>query len=205
MEVKPMAWSIKGEMIVNCNCAVFCPCVVSLGRHPPTEGYCQAWFGFRIDKGKAAGADLSGLNAGLLVDIPGLMSRGNYTLAGFIDERASEPAYDGLVEILSGRAGGSTSLFSLLVSNILGFQRAPIDYLNDGGKRRLQVGTEIMGEVEPITGNDPSKPVMIRNSEYWPGPDITVARANKGRVRAFGRVWNFGGLSAEIMPINWKG
>lgn len=172
---------------------------------PPTEGYCQAWFGFRIDKGKVGRADLSGLNASLLVDIPGLMSRGNYTLAGYIDERASDEAYDGLVEILSGQAGGSTGLFALLVSDILGFQRAPIDYVTDGRKRRLQVGKEILGEVEPIPGKDPSKPVMIRNSEYWPGPDITVAQANKGRVHAFGRVWNFGGRSAEIMPINWKG
>ena len=46
-----MTWSIKGEMMVNCNCAVFCPCVISLGKHPPTEGYCQAWFGLRVDEG----------------------------------------------------------------------------------------------------------------------------------------------------------
>ena len=46
-----MTWAIKGEMMVNCNCAVFCPCVISLGKHPPTEGYCQAWFGLRVDQG----------------------------------------------------------------------------------------------------------------------------------------------------------
>ena len=44
-------WAIKGELILNCNCTVFCPCVVSLGKHPPTEGYCQAWLGVRIDYG----------------------------------------------------------------------------------------------------------------------------------------------------------
>ncbi|MGB1332765.1 MAG: DUF1326 domain-containing protein, partial [Paracoccaceae bacterium] len=42
-------WAIKGELILNCNCTVFCPCVVSLGKHAPTEGYCQAWAGVRID------------------------------------------------------------------------------------------------------------------------------------------------------------
>ncbi len=36
-------WKIKGELILNCNCTVFCQCVVSLGKHPPTEGSCQAW------------------------------------------------------------------------------------------------------------------------------------------------------------------
>ncbi len=200
-----MAWSLKGELVANCNCAVFCPCVVSLGRHPPTEGYCQAWFGVRIDEGHFDGADLSGLNVALLLDIPGLMWRGNYTMAGYIDERASGAAFDGLVEVFTGRAEGSTFLFELLVGNVLGFERSPIDYVTDGKLRSLRVGQHILGDVAPIEGRDPTQPVQITNSEYWPGPDITVARAERGRVRAFGRMWNFDGLSAEIMPIDWQG
>jgi hypothetical protein len=34
---------------------------------------------------------------------------------------------------------------------------------------------------------------------------VTVARANQGRLRAFGRIWDFEGRSAEICPIDWKG
>lgn len=200
-----MTWSIEGEMVVNCNCAVFCPCVISLGRHPPTEGYCQAWFGLHIDKGHYGDSDLSGFNIGLLLDIPGLMSRGNYTLAGYIDERADDDAFDGLVEIFTGRAGGPLVVFDLLVSTCLGFERAPVDYVADGAARRIQVGQHIQGNVAPIAGNDTDRPVVITNSEYWPGPDITVAQASRGRVRAFGRIWNFDGCSAEIMPISWQG
>ncbi|MFT7190447.1 MAG: hypothetical protein ACI9AQ_001006, partial [Dinoroseobacter sp.] len=40
-----VAWTMKGELILNCNCTVFCPCVISLGQHPPTEGHCQTWGG----------------------------------------------------------------------------------------------------------------------------------------------------------------
>jgi hypothetical protein len=57
-------WAIKGELILNCNCTVFCPCVVSLGKHAPTEGYCQAWSGIRIDEGHYGDEDISGLNVG---------------------------------------------------------------------------------------------------------------------------------------------
>ena len=39
----------------------------------------------------------------------------------------------------------------------------------------------------------------------WMGPDITIAQAGKGRVRAYGRVWDFDGRSAEICQINWHG
>ena len=35
-------WTIKGELILNCNCTVFCPCVVSLGQHP-RSAYCLSW------------------------------------------------------------------------------------------------------------------------------------------------------------------
>ncbi len=70
---------MKGELVLSCNCTVFCPCVLSLGNHPPTEGYCQTWAGFRIDAGHFDAVDLSGLNLGLVMEIPGYMSRGNWT------------------------------------------------------------------------------------------------------------------------------
>ncbi|MGI9463567.1 MAG: DUF1326 domain-containing protein, partial [Aestuariivirgaceae bacterium] len=75
----------------------------------------------------------------------------------------------------------------------------------DGKKRRLMVGKHIKGEVEPIAGPDERRDVVVTNTGYWMGPDITVAQSNLGRVRAFGRVWNFEGRSAEICQIDWSG
>ncbi|MFY1711023.1 DUF1326 domain-containing protein [Tritonibacter mobilis] len=200
-----MPWAIKGELILNCNCTVFCPCVVSLGKHPPTEGYCQAWAGVRIDEGHYGDADLSGLNVGLILEIPGLMARGNWKAAAYIDERASEEAYDGLIDIFSGEARGTTGLFKVLVSEFLGAERAPVLFETDGKTRRLIVGKQIHGEVVPVGGADSEQDIVVTNTEYWMGPDITVATATKGRVRAFGRVWDFDGRSAEICQIDWKG
>jgi len=198
-------WKIKGELILNCNCTVFCPCVISLGAHPPTEGHCQAWAGVRIDEGHFEGEDLSGLNVGLLLDIPGKMERGDWKAAAYIDDRSNETAYKGLVDIFSGKAGGTTGLFSMLVSEFMGAERAPVEFTTEGKKRRLSVGRMIQGEVEPVQGKDPEKDLVVSNTGYWMGADITVATANKGRVRAFGRVWNFEGRSAEICQIDWSG
>ncbi|MEM9250485.1 MAG: DUF1326 domain-containing protein [Pseudomonadota bacterium] len=197
-------WTIKGELILNCNCTVFCPCVVSLGKHPPTEGYCQAWVGVRIDDGAYGDESLSGLNVGLLMDIPGNMGRGNWKAAAFIDERASEAAYDALVAIFSGAERGTTGLFGLLVGEFLGAERAPIAFETEGDARRLTVGKKIQGEVVPVT-NAAGKETVITNTDYWMGPDITVGVATKGRVRALGRVWDFEGRSAEICQIDWHG
>lgn len=198
-------WNLKGELILNCNCTVFCPCVVSLGKHPPTEGYCQAWMGVRIDEGNFDGESLAGLNIGMVLDIPGNMGRGNWKAAAYIDERATEKAFEGLVSIFSGKVRGTTGLFSMLVSEFLGAERAPVVFENDGPKRRLMVGKIIQGEVEPIEGPDPNEDVKVINTGYWMGSEITIASANKGRVRAHGRVWDFEGRSAEICQINWHG
>ena len=198
-------WAMKGELILNCNCTVFCPCVVSLGKHPPTEGYCQAWLGIRIDEGHFAGEPLGGLNIGMVLDIPGQMARGNWKAAAYIDERATDAAYDGLLRILSGKARGTTGLFSMLVSEFLGAERAPVRFETEGKTRRLMVGKIIQGEVAPISGPDPDREVMVTNTGYWMGADVTIAQATKGRVRAHGRVWDFEGRSAEICQIDWHG
>ena len=104
MDISPTDWKIKGELFLNCNCEVFCPCVISLGAHPPTEGFCHAWMAVAIDDGHFEGENLGGLNVGLLVDIPGRMGEGNWKVAAYIDEKASDPAYNGLVKIFSGEA-----------------------------------------------------------------------------------------------------
>lgn len=198
-------WSIKGELILNCNCSVFCPCVVSLGQHPPTEGHCQGWAGVRIDKGKYGKINLAGLNVAILLEIPERMGRGNWTVALYVDERASDAQFDALTEIFSGKAKGTTGLFSILVGTFLGAVRAAVTYETEGKRRRLTVPKKILGEVEPIEGAKPGAEVKIVNTQYWIGPEVTVAHATKSRVRAFGRVWDFVGRSAEICPIDWKG
>ncbi len=204
-EMTPANWAIKGELFLNCSCELFCPCVISLGAHPPTEGHCHAWMAIAIDEGNYEGEDLSGLNVGLLVDIPGRMGEGNWRVGAYVDERASDAAYNGILQIFSGAAGGTTGLFTMLVSEIIGAERAPVEIIRDGKKRAIKIGRKISGEIEMIDGATPDHPVMISNSKYWMGPDIIAAVGVKSKVRDYGRVWDFGGKSAEICPIDWKG
>jgi hypothetical protein len=197
------AWSLRGELVLSCSCTVFCPCTLSLGLAPPTEGYCQTWAGIRIDEGRFDETDLAGVKVGLIIEIPGLMSRGNWTAGMYVDDQASIHAVKALTRIFTGRAGGSTHLLSILVSRFLGVQQAPIVYRTEGETRVFSVEKIIDGAVTPIAGKKKDHPVVIRNSEYWIAPDITVARADKSRVRAFGRNWNFAGRSAEICRLDW--
>lgn len=199
-------WTIRGEMILSCNCTVFCPCVLSLGRHPPTEGYCQTWAGFRIDAGHHGEVDLSGRSMGLIMEIPGLMSRGNWTAGVFIDNEADVHQVKALTRIMSGRAGGTTSLLSILVGRFLGVWQEDVRYtVDDDGTRHFQVPGIIDGELAPVPGHTAGSVTTIENSQYWIGQKIIVSQAKKSRLRFQGRNWDFRGRSAEICPVDWKG
>ena len=156
------SWAMKGELVLSCNCTVFCPCVLSLGSHPPTEGYCQTWAGFRVDSGHFGEVDLSGLNLGLIMEIPGYMSRGNWTAGLFIDKRASIYAVKALTKIFTGKAGGTTSLLSILVGKFLGVEQVPITYETRDKTRLFQIPKIIDGAVTPIAGKDREHDTTIR-------------------------------------------
>lgn len=197
------AWSLRGEMTLSCNCTLFCPCVLSLGLHPPTEGFCQTWAAIRIDEGQCGKVDLSGINVALMMEIPGSMSRGNWTVALMIDKAASKAAFSSLTDIMSGKLGGSTHLMTILVGTFLEPVRVPISYRTDGETRHVNVDQIVEGTINPVAGKTKGENVKIRNSNYWISPDVTVARADKSRLRYLGRNWNFTGRSAEICALDW--
>ncbi|MHC8508758.1 MAG: DUF1326 domain-containing protein [Rhodospirillales bacterium] len=198
-------WTLKGELMLGCNCTVFCPCVVSLGAHPPTEGFCMGWLGVRIDSGAYGGADIGGFNAAMLLDIPGRMGRGNWTVALYVDERADDAQAAGIESILTGQAGGSTSVLRMLVGTYLGAHKAPVTYETEGQTRHLKAGKKIEGVIAPIPAAGGAEHAMIKDSTYWIGKDVIIAQSKKSRVRDFGRVWDFPDLSAEIVPLDWSG
>jgi hypothetical protein len=196
-------WSIKGELALSCNCTVFCPCVLSLGQHAPTEGYCQTWAAVRIDEGHFGSVDLAGLKYGFMADIPGRLGRGNWTVALFVDDAASAQQTKALTWIMTGRAGGSTALLKILAGSFLGVRQAPITYEVKGETRIVKIEKIVDGAITPIRGKEAGN-VVISNSEYWISPNITVARADRSRFRLFGRNWNLDGRSAEICTLDWS-
>lgn len=203
-----MQWHINGEVILSCNCDLFCPCVISLGRARPSAGYCHSWWGVHITEGEADGEQLAGLCVGILLDVPGKMGEGGWTVALYIDERASKPAHAALTKIFSGQAGGSLGILSLLVERVLGVESAKISFTKTDGGWQMQTATAA-GKVADCTvnridGARDGEAVVIHNSQYWVAPDVTVAIGGKSKVRAFGRVWDFSGQSAEYAPVSWS-
>ena len=84
------------------------------------------------------------------MEIPGYMSRGNWTAGLFIDKRASIYAVKAMTRIFTGKAGGTTSLLSILVGKFLGVEQVPITYETRDKTRIFQIPKIIDGAVTPI-------------------------------------------------------
>jgi hypothetical protein len=198
-------WKIRGELILSCNCDVFCPCVIALGKAQPTYGVCHTWWGLHIDEGNAGDESLDGLSVGVLMDIPGPLAEGKWTVALYIDERASDAAAQALTEILSGKAGGTTGWFSIMVAEFLGVKRVPIEFKQAGKGWTFKIPRIIDGAIEPIEGANGDGTTKITNTKYWMGADVTVCRSSKSRLRDWGRNWELSGGSGEYAQVEWKG
>ena len=198
-------WEIRGELVLSCNCDVFCPCVISLGRARPSQGVCHTWWGLHIEEGRAGDEPLDGLNVAVLMDVPGPLAEGKWAVGLYLDERASDGARRALTEILSGRAGGPTGWFSIMIAELLGVRTVPIHFEPLERGWRLEIPKIIDGAVEPIEAGDGSGVTRVTNSRYWIAPDVTVCRGGRSRVRDWGRNWDLSGQSGEYARVDWKG
>ena len=198
-------WRIQGDFLLNCNCDVWCPCVLSMGKADPTYGRCLSWWCIHCEIGHYGDITLDGLTTGLLLETPGPLAEGGWTFAIYLDEQGSPEADAALVEIFRGQAGGPTSWFSIMISDYLGVKKVPISYEVSESGWHMSIPKLIDGAVEPVLGMDGETPVMVKNTHYWVGSDVIVAKGTKSRYRDWGRNWDLSGQSAEYARIDWQG
>src|SRR5690349_12654026 len=135
-------WQISGDYFENCNCSVVCPCLVSSTApltSRPTEGVCDVPLIFHIEKGRYGGVTLDGLNVVVAVHTPGPMADGNWSVAAYIDERATDDQTAALGAIFGGGEGGPMAAFAPLVSTNLGMKKVPVRYDVSGKVRSVEI------------------------------------------------------------------
>lgn len=198
-------WRIKGGFIMSCNCDVWCPCVLSLGRADPTYGRCLSWWGIHCEKGNYGDIVLDGLTTGLMVESPGPLAEGGWAFGIYLDEKGSPEAQEALTQIFSGQAGGPTSWFSIMIAEFLGSKVVPITFEEQENGWYMGIPKIIDGSVSVVMGADGQTPVVAKNTNYWVGTDVIVAKANKSRIRDWGRNWDLSGQSADYTAIDWTG
>ncbi len=207
-----MAWRIRGEYIENCNCDLFCPCLLG-PRDPefkralarPTQGHCDILLLFHIEEGRHDGVALDGLNVALAYFVPGIMAHGNWSIATYLDARAAEAQREALRRIFRGEAGGPMGRLAPIVTTWYEPRLSEITYRREGFRRRFTVDGLMDVEVEGIIGKDGKTEVWVQNVHHGACQTMAsaVGRASWYRDHRFD--WNHSGKNAHYGPFGWSG
>jgi hypothetical protein len=103
-----VAWSLRGTVLVACNCDYGCPCNYNAR---PSTGYCEGGWTWVIKRGERDGDSLDGLACSVFAAWPGAIHEGGGRAVAFFDERADDEQRRHLTTLLKGEDGGPWSIF----------------------------------------------------------------------------------------------
>lgn len=194
-----MAWNLTGSYVETCSCELMCPCNLSMD-HGATYDFCRVTLVFAIRDGRIDGTPIGGLKVAVVADTPKVMTQGMWRLGLFVDEKANDVQFDGLVQVFTGQLGGPMAALAPLVGELLGVERAAIDVSDEGLRHRVRVGDAIDFEIEDIVpfGSQTGRPVRFDGMFHPVAANLTMAEARRSRIDAFGiRYEGKTGLSAS--------
>lgn len=182
-----MSWKLDGSYFETCSCDVICPCTASMAIGA-THDRCRVTLVFHIKSGDVEGTDVSGLTVAAVADTPKVMSEGNWRLGVVIDAAASDEQAEKLGGVFSGALGGPMAALGPLVGENLGVERAPIEVHEDGLRHSIRIGGMVDFEVEDVVpfGAQSGEPVRLTGVFHPAGSELTVARATRSQIDAFG-------------------
>jgi len=182
-----VSWNLKGSYAETCSCDLMCPCNFSLD-HGATYDFCRATLVFNIRSGEVEGTDVSGLKACVIIDTPKVMTDGNWRVGMFVDESASDEQFDKLTAVFGGQLGGPMAGIAPLVGEMLGAERAPIEFVDDGLRHSVRIGDAIDFEIEDIVpfGVETGQPVRLVGMFHPAASEFNAAEATRSKIDAFG-------------------
>ena len=201
-----MAWDMSGTYFEHCPCGMVCPCTTSgltlPANLPPGQDRCTVILAFNVETGTVDGVAVDGRTAVLVADAPALMSEGGWRVGLYVDDAATDEQFEALGAVFSGQRGGIWAALAPLVGEMVGAERAAITYADEGRVHRLRVGEAIDVEIEdwvPPGGEE----VARLTGMTFAAPVLTLARATRSRVRAFGVRMDSPGTNGHSAPFAW--
>jgi hypothetical protein len=200
-----MAWQLEGTYFENCSCDMVCPCTTSGLTMPADQDRCRVVLAFHVDRGAVDEVDVSDKTVVIVADTPPVMSEGNWRVGVVMDAAASPEQAEKLGAVFGGQAGGPMAMLSPLISEMLGMETVPIDYVDDGRVHSLKVGELIDIEVEDfVPPLNPGGEVEHLTGMFHPANStLTIAKANRSRVQAFGMSFANEGKNGHSAPFSW--
>jgi len=173
----------------------------------PSQGHCDAILAFQVDEGAYGGVPLNGLNVVAVAYAPGPMGQGNWKLALYLDDKASDAQREALQTIFSGAVGGPMGAFAPLVGEVLGIKSVPINYVRDGKRRSVTVPNIFNTSIRAITSMHPDGREAWIDMGHPIAPNkLALAVGEQGSTYSdYGMKWDNSGKNGHYAPIEWSG
>jgi hypothetical protein len=174
-----MAYHLEGRLLEVCDCRVLCPCWIG---EDPDNGTCDSVLAYHFDAGTIDGVDVSGRTVAGVAHIPGNVLNGNFRMALYIDDAASDAQMEAILNVWSGKRGGPVAELAKLIGEVVSVERAPIRFDVNEGRGTLTIGDVSHAELEPYRGPDGSTTVLSNTIfSTVPGAPVFVGKASRYR------------------------
>jgi hypothetical protein len=176
-----MAYHLEGRLLEVCDCRVLCPCWIG---EDPDNGTCDSVLAYRFDAGSIDGVDVTGRTLALVSHIPGNVLAGNFRVAVYLDDEASDAQQQALLDVYTGKLGGPVAELAKLVGEVVSVERTAITFDVQGGRGTLRIGEVSFAELEPYKGADGST-TTLSNTIFStaPGAPVFVGKALRYRSK----------------------
>jgi len=200
-----MAWRLEGQYFESCSCDAVCPCTWSALTAKATLDRCRALLAYHVDEGEIDGVDVSGLSFALFLDTPSVMDDGDWQVGVYLDGAASDRQEEKLGALLSGQLGGPPAMLGPLIGEMLGVEKVPITYSDDGRSHRVRIGGAVDLGVEDFVALAGEDPVQLTGVFHPSNTTLTVAPTREVQLSTFGIDWGREGQSGFSAPFSWAG
>jgi hypothetical protein len=122
-----------------------------------------------------------------------------------MDAAASRQQAEKLGAVFSGQVGGPMAALAPLIGEMLGVETVPIRYQDDGRRHRVTIGSAADIEIEDfVPPQSPTGEVSRLTGVFHPANStLTIARATRSRVKAFGLEFSNDGKNGHSAPFSW--
>jgi hypothetical protein len=176
---------------------------------PADNERCRVVLVFHVSSGEIDGVDVSNLSVAVLADTPRQMLDGKWRVGVFMDAAASPKQGEKLGAVFSGQLGGPMAalapLIAPLIGEMLGVEVVPIEYKDDGRRHSVKIGDAAEIEIEDfVPPGSPTGEVSKITGVFHPANStLTIAKATKSRVKAFGLEFSNDGKNGHSAPFSW--
>ncbi len=171
----------------------------------PDKGFCDVFMVFHINEGRFGDTDLKGLNFAMAAHAPGVMGKGNWAVAAYIDNKASTRQQEALGAIFTGAAGGPMSALAPLIGQNLGVKVVPITYQNMGKKRSAVIPNILNSTIQAVPALTPDAVITIDNSNALFPKDWIQAGGVSSTYNDYNFHWDNSGKAAAYASFKWSG